>query len=242
MTAEGAFKYAPLHRHDPGYKNFLSEQPEKAELVEAFDAYEQWRAQQTVSTIAAAAIAISEGLDAALPATRPLTDFAQMSADLRAGTASQAAAMQMTQDARNKDREAQRVHDQAEAAANRLLERERLAEAAKEAERRHTQLLAMLNAGNGGSGAAAAAAAAPPPPPPPESSAPARFSSLEALLADANASAHADAFSQQEYTLTEVYAAFESNELMADLQGFIPAAGARRRIVTSVRQGPAAAP
>jgi hypothetical protein len=66
-AASGNFEYAMLHRHDSGYKNFLGEQMEKEELQAAYDVYEGWRVRQAVSTVAAAAILISEGLDA-LPA------------------------------------------------------------------------------------------------------------------------------------------------------------------------------
>ena len=75
--------------------------------MNAFDVYEQWRKLQTPATIAAAAILISEGVDAApLPPTGRPSEIAQLSADIRAGTEAQAKAMQSTQDARNQDRAA----------------------------------------------------------------------------------------------------------------------------------------
>ena len=144
-ATSGAFAFAPLHRHDPGYKTFLSEQEERTELLDAFDVYEGWRVQAQVSTIAAAAILISEGLDA-LPTpaskTTGAAEIAQMGASLRAGAEAQAVAMKETTTARNDDRAAQRAHDKSEAEAGRVLERERMAAAAKVEERRHEQMLA----------------------------------------------------------------------------------------------------
>ena len=237
-TAPGVFAFAPLHRHDPAYKFFLSEQEDKAELVDAFDEYEAWRAQQPVPTIAAVAILISEGLDARPPApgrgATGASEIAALAADLKASAEAQATAMTETQNARNVDREAQRAHEKEEAAAARKLERERMAATQHEAGLRHEQVLAMLVAAKGGGAAAEAPA---PPPPPPESGASVRFTSLEELLADADASAHAGAFSGQEYTLTNVYAAFDSEQLMEDLKDLIPVLGVRRRVMTSVTRG-----
>ena len=146
--------------------------------------------------------------------------------------------MKETQASRNQDREAQRAHEKEEAAALRLLDRERMLANEKSEDRRHQQLLAMF-AAQGGNGAAATAPPPPPPPPPPAgSSASVPYDSLDELLSAAGASMHAGAFSENEYTLTDVYAAFESNQLMDDLKDLIPAAlGVRRRVVTAVTRG-----
>ena len=241
-AASGNFEYAMLHRHDSGYKNFLGEQMEKEELQAAYDVYEGWRVRQAVSTVAAAAILISEGLDA-LPAPggnkgSGATEIAQLSENLKAGAEAQASAMKETQASRNQDREAQRAHEKEEAAALRLLDRERMLANEKSEDRRHQQLLAMF-AAQGGNGAAATAPPPPPPPPPPAgSSASVPYDSLDELLSAAGASMHAGTFSENEYTLTDVYAAFESNQLMDDLKDLIPAGlGVRRRVVTAVTRG-----